>query len=887
MRPSHFTLPEHLTRPRDRYSRLLQRGVDGGLMLAIFAVPFAFGGRHSIGQFLLVVSAVWSALAWAMLQFTSPHPNWIRSRLEPLLLLIVSVGALQIVPLPAAVTGLLSPQTAAVLPMWNADTAAGRFGDSWPYLSLTVTETRAGVAVGLAYVLLFLVAVQRIRDVRDAGRIVRWIAMSGGMMVVFGLIQYLFSNGKLFWAIEHPQVTTLDRPIGAFLNKNHFSQFVAVTIGPLVYWLFKRLESHSKHSGQSDWAGNRVPAITRITCIAALVALSLVAVLIARSRGGFLAVGGASAVLLFGLYAKSLISRRQLGVLSGIGLTVCLLMGIVGHEKLTRIMHRLDTWSDNGRFPIWQANLKTISEFPIIGTGVGSHRYVYPRFLDQPFREGEYSHAESSYLQILTETGLIGFSVCVVCVLLCFYWCCRGVKISQSRDSTLVLCAATATLVASCIQSLGDFVWYIPGCMVMVVLMMACAFRVYQMEQDRRTPPQTDRVRPLSRARLVCGVLCIVPLGLWMGSLWLPRVLAEPHWISYRRVILAPAVGRETTPSTGNSSRLKQVIVSMRKAVQANPDDPRFHVRLAAQYTRLFHVLQSRSENNFPLNQLRDAAIAGDFESPEELREWLERSCGDHIKYAYSAEQHVRRAIQLNPLDAHAYLYLSELAFLSGAPDGFERACVAQSLTLRPYDANILFAAGRDARLDGDVEKWIELWKQAFHRDASVQSQIMRQLAEWTPAPVEIIAQVFEPDVAALERLTGILEGMNLPDDHHKAITLLSTKLFERAGEPDNRDRAQDWLDAAAAFGKIGETERVAECLDNAYQAAPTSFVVRLEYGAWLLRNARTSDASRHLEWCHRMKPDHPKLNDLLSKLNRSARPREIQQTSGETGGRF
>jgi O-antigen ligase/tetratricopeptide (TPR) repeat protein len=856
-------------------------------MLAIFAVPFAFGGRHSIGQFLLIISAVWSALAWAMLQFTSPHPNWIRSRLEPLLLLIVSVGALQIVPLPAALTGLLSPQTAAVLPMWNSPAGVGLIGDSWPYLSLTVTETRAGVAVGLAYVLLFLVAVQRIRDVRDARRIVCWIAMSGGMMVVFALVQYLFSNGKLFWVFEHPQVTTLDRPIGAFLNKNHFSQFIAVTIGPLVCWLFLRMGTRSRRTGPSDWTGDRVPKTAQCVAIAALVALSLVAVLIARSRGGFLAVGGASAVLLFGLYAKSLISRRQLGVLSGIGLTVCLLMGIVGHDKLTRIMHRLDTWSDNGRFPIWQANLQTISEFPIIGTGIGSHRYVYQRFLDQPFRDGEYSHAESSYLQILTETGLIGFSVCVVCVLLCFYWCCRGVKISQSRDSTLVLCAATATLVASCIQSLGDFVWYIPGCMVMVVLMMACAFRVYQMEMDQRTPPQSDRVRPLSRARLACGMLGIVPLGLWMGSLWLPRVLAEPHWVDYRRVILAPAIGRKLAPSAEGSGRLKQVIVSMRKATQANPNDSRFHVRLAAQYTRLFHVLQSRSENNFPLNQVRDAAIAGDFESPVELREWLERSCGDHIKYAYSAEQHVRRAIELNPLEAHAYLYLSELAFLSGAPDGFGRACVAQSLTLRPYDANILFAAGRDARLDGDVEKWIKLWKQAFHRDASVQSQIIRQLAEWTPTPVEIIAQVFEPDVAALERMTGILEAMELPDDRHKALTLLSAKLSERAGEPDNRHRAQEWLSAAAAFGKIGENERVAECLDNAYQAAPTSFVVRLEYGAWLLRNARTSEASRHLEWCQRMRPDHAKLNDLLSKLNRATRPREIQQASAETRGRF
>lgn len=882
-KPGHFIPPDHLSRSADGYSRRLQRCVDAGLMLAIFAVPLAFGGRHSIGQFLLVVSAVWSALAWAMLQLTSPYPNWIRSRLEPLLLLIIAVGALQMVPLPAALTGLLSPETATILPMWNSAEESGLTAGVWPYLSLTVTETRAGVAVGMAYVLLFLVAVQRIRDVHDAGRIVRWIAMSGGAMVVFGLTQYMFSNGRMFWVFEHPQVTTDDRPIGAFLNKNHFSQFVAVTIGPLVWWLFARTDSESKPAAKADWAGNRVPAVVISGGIAALVALAFVAVLVARSRGGFLALASASTVLLFVSYARSLISRRQLGVLSGIGLTVCLLMGIVGHEKVTRIMHRLDTWSDNGRFDIWEANLKVISDFPIVGTGIGSHRHIHQRYLDQPFQDGEYSHAESSFLQVLTETGLVGFSISIVCVLLCFFWCCRGVKISQSRESTLVLGAAAATLVASCVQSLGDFVWYIPGCMVIVVLMMACALRVYQMERDRRTPTTTDRVRPLSRLRIACGALCLVPLGLWMGSLWLPRVLAEPHWVGYRRVALRPAAERDPA-ADGGTRRLKQFMVSMRKATKANPQDPRFHVRLAAQYMRLFHVMQSRSDNGFPLNQIRDAAIAGDFDSPEELREWLGRSCGEHIQYAYAAERHVRRAIELNPLEADAYLYLSELAFLSGAPSGFDRECIAQSLELRPYDASILFAAGRDARLDGNVEKWIEFWKRAFHRDAKIQTQIIRQLAEWTPAPVEIIARVFEPDIPALERVTLVLTDMGLPDDRDKAVSLLAGQLFERAGAPDNRDRARDWLKAAAAFSQV-ENERVEECLDNAYRAAPTDFVVRLEYGAWLLRNARVSDASRHLDWCQRIKPDHPKLNLLLSKLNGAARPREIQQTSAETPG--
>lgn len=885
MQTAQFTPTDGMLPSGDGHSKVLQRCTDAGLMLAIFAVPFAFGGRHSIGQFLLVVAAVWSALSWALLQFLSPYPNWIRSRLEPVLFVILGIGVLQIIPLPDAITSLLSPHASEILPMWQAADGSSSIGFEWPYLSLTVTETRAGLAVGIAYVMLFLVTVQRIRDVRDAGRIMKWIALSGGVMVVFGLLQYLLSNGKMFWAFEHPQVTTADRPIGAFLNKNHFSQFVAVCIGPLVWWLMSRMESRTD-SSRPDWSSGNVPKVVGIVSIAALVALAFVAVLMARSRGGFLAIGAASVVLVFGLYAKTLISKRQLGAMCGIGLTVCLLLGIVGHDKLGRIMDRLDTWSDNGRFPIWQANIESISDSPIIGTGIGSHRYVYPQYLDQPFQDGEYSHAESSYLQILTETGLVGFAVCVVCVLMCFYWCCRGVKISRSRESSLVLCAATATLVASCVQSIGDFVWYIPGCMVIVVLMMACAFRVYQMERDQLAPPATDRVRPMPRLALAGGAFCTLMLGVWMGSQWLPRAMAEPHWLNYRRVVLAPMTGRDIATDDG-STRLKQVIVAMRKATAANANDPRFHVRLAAQYTRLFHVLQKNSENAFPLNQLRDAAQSGGFESDEEMREWLNRAVGDHIQYAYAAEQHVRRAIELNPLEARGYLYLSELGFLSGAPAGFGRECVAQAMTLRPYDAQVLFAAGRDARLDEDLEKWIELWKLAFHRDEAIQTQIIQQLAEWTPAPARIIAEAFEPDIEALERTAEILHAMELPGERDQTLALLAVQLTERAAETDNRNRSTDWLKAAAAFAQIGKQDRVAECLQSAYEATPNSFVVRLEYGGWLLRNGQTAEAGRHLDWCHRMNPDHPKLNKLLGQLNRTTRPGGIQQTSAESEDSF
>ena len=57
-------------------------------------------------------------------------------------------------------------------------------------------------------------------------------------MAVFGLVQYFFGNGKFFWFFEPPFANTKDYVTGSFTNRNHFAQFIALGIGPMVWWLY-------------------------------------------------------------------------------------------------------------------------------------------------------------------------------------------------------------------------------------------------------------------------------------------------------------------------------------------------------------------------------------------------------------------------------------------------------------------------------------------------------------------------------------------------------------------------------------------------------------------------------------------------------------------------
>lgn len=862
--------------------------IDAGLLLGVFAVPFAFGGRHSLGEFLLVCSAVLCTTGWVVHQLASEKSDWVRTRVEPLLLSILAVGLLQIVPLPNWIITTLSPAMDDVLPLRSALNSDGVFATPWSYLSMSASESLPGLAIGVAYVLIFIVTAQRIRVVDDAARVLKMVAVSGIAMTVFAFVQFFFSNGLYFWMIDLPQGVAGDRLKGAFLNKNHFAQFVALSVGPLVWWLGVQTELHEKprfdSSGQARSA--LIPKFVTTSVLSAALGAVVTAVLISRARGAFVALGVASVVLVLMLYARSLINRKQFSVVAAAALMAVLLVGIVGHREIARVTERLNNWDSNGRIQIWNANLEAFREFPLVGTGIGSHVYIHQRHLDQPYSTGRYTHAESSYLQIATETGLPGLGLTVACLAVAFFWCIRGASISRNRTVTLALCAVTCSLLVSCVQSVVDFVWYIPGCMIPLVLQLACACRLYQFEGDRLSVPRIKRLCPLPRAGVVFATLILIPLSGWMLSEWTPRLLAEPDWSNYRKIVLADYTGKDVSQNiagddASEAARLQQVMRNLRNALRMNPNDSRIHSRLAAQYSRVFELLQDGSENALPLSQIRDAAETGGFESQEEILEWLGRAFGKNIRYAFAAKNHARRAIELNPLDGRAWLSYSELAFLDGVPAGYDRKCVDQSLRLLPNDAHVLYAAGREARIDGDVELWVEFWKKAFHRDLEVQTRIIRQMAEWTQVPVEIIVKAFDPDVAALERVVDILGDPGQEQNQRKAIEVLAARLTERAQSIDNQERANDWRKAAVAFARLAEVQQVESCFQKATNAAPTNFRIRYEFGSWLLTQGRISAATEHLQWCSRIAPHDSRVKLVMAELTRRRRRnRNVRQAN-------
>ncbi len=355
-----------------------------------------------------------------------------------------------------------------------------------------------------------------------------------------------------------------------------------------------------------------------------------------------------------------------------------------------------------------------------------------------------------------------------------------------------------------------------------------------------------------------------------------PSLLAERDWHTYRLLALDEDENRDLAAEDDKpdevvmATTFRQKLLSIHRATNADPSDARFHLRLGLFYHTLFHYLQKDSETPLTLSQFRDAAYNGGFESHAEVREWLERVIGDNLKYADASRAHFRRAVELNPLHHQAWLYLSELGFLAGRPEGFERECVRQALRLRPYDSQALYAAGRDSLADGDFEGALEYWKQSFNRSELYQEHILRILAEFLPEQIaEFVINSFDPDIEGLERVVKVTEEYGLIEDRNQVLEVLVEKLIARASDSNNRKRVYDWLSAYGAYAKLEQNEKASECLEQAMSLERSNFVVRLEYGHWKLLRREYGAALKHLEWCNRMRPENSKAQRLLKQVQK------------------
>jgi hypothetical protein len=91
--------------------------------------------------------------------------------------------------------------------------------------------------------------------------------------------------------------------------------------------------------------------------------------------------------------------------------------------------------------------------------------------------------------------------------------------------------AIAGSLVANAAHGLVDFVWYVPGCMAVVAVLAACAFRLAQLARSQSS--ERIRSRPMAPAVAWAGAAVLAAVGGWMIYGRVGPVFAEPAWHHY------------------------------------------------------------------------------------------------------------------------------------------------------------------------------------------------------------------------------------------------------------------------------------------------------------------------------------------------------------------
>lgn len=303
--------------------------------------------------------------------------------------------------------------------------------------------TRQELQLLVAYILVLFVAGQVFHTTQDWRSLV-WFVMSFGFAVaVFGILQHLTFNGKLYWFRE---MRFGGIPFGPYVNRNHFAGLMELIIPiPLVPLILGKVR-------RERWLAVGIMAI-----------LPIGALLLSASRGGIVSFGVELVILAVLMSMRRMAARH---VLSGAAILL-VAFAMVSWIGVGQILERFATMQSlevtSGMRAAMRADTWQIfREHPWAGTGLGTLQIVFPAY-ETLYDARFITHSHNDYLETLSDTGILGGLCCGWFLATLFF---KSLKQLFWRDKSFAAALHLAGLVGCCgflIHSLVDFNLHIPG----------------------------------------------------------------------------------------------------------------------------------------------------------------------------------------------------------------------------------------------------------------------------------------------------------------------------------------------------------------------------------------------------------------------------------------
>jgi O-antigen ligase/tetratricopeptide (TPR) repeat protein len=417
-------------------------------------------------------------------------------------------------------------------------------------------DSFAGLGTVLAYTVLFA-ATRWLTPTAAAGRrLLLAPVLAAGVASTYALVQVAGAD-PLGWG-RVSDFAAFVRPFATLGHPNFLAAFLVMT-GPLVA-AFARDAARRR-----QWLPLAALALTGT--------LSALAVVLALSRGAWLAAACAGVVLLAGWLRGGLRRRALAGgavlVLGATGLGLLALVVPGGPALVARAEHLGD---DSGRLHLWRAGLGIFRDHPLLGCGLDAFQLAFPghRTVAYWLAGAEWGvtplKAHNEAVHILATQGLLGAGAVLFLTAALLRAGVRAWRRAQPEDRPLVA-ALAAGIVAFYVQNLFSFT--VAGCGTLFVTQAAL---LAQLARPRDNEP--------SRAAPIPGRWPLVVAGLLAALVFAGNVAVSGGEPSLRAVLGCFALLGAVGLGTLGLARLASAPGSDAAAGPAEPREGRWRARV-------------------------------------------------------------------------------------------------------------------------------------------------------------------------------------------------------------------------------------------------------------------------------------------------------------------
>ncbi|UCD85393.1 MAG: O-antigen ligase family protein, partial [Deltaproteobacteria bacterium] len=445
------------------------------------------------------------------------------------------------------------------------------------------------------------------------------------------LIQYGSDEYRIFGHLRAHQAKWTS---GTFINPNHFAAYLEMTI-PLGIALFlSRLPGRGKNfirEIKEVLARGDTRVLPRQLLLGFVIVVIILSLILTAARGGITSF--LAAIFLM----PALLLRSRIGRRASLAFSLILFLGFlyamwIGPESVFTKFSQVESelYTMNGRLPVWSSTLALSRDHLWTGAGLGTYVYAFRQYKPIGLFLGRLiEHAHNDYLELLSETGIIG--------LLLFVWLILSFIRSLKLESTIST-ACLVSVVAILLHSLTDFSLRIPANALLF-------FTILAMGTIGR------RQKSYSLPGLKCYLLCLLASAICILLMFfsLKYTWAHYYYNKYKESL------QQEEPK---SEYLK-------KAISFSPKNSEYYFELGQFYSRIAYDSKTNFEtftlNSYlALNAYREAARLNPLNPYAHLAIGLNTGDGKEIS----------RAISLDPGNAHiAYKaadhYLGKWEFLS------------------------------------------------------------------------------------------------------------------------------------------------------------------------------------------------------------------------------